>query len=92
MSAKTVSTKFRCQEDFDKVIIIWAFEHKKGLKLYSNRNFDTGVFLYILWNFSEQLFCRTPRSTHYICAMGNSRAIATVEAYLIDTDDIVKIT
>ena len=31
-----------------------------GLQLYSKRDSDTGVFLWILWNFLEHLFHRTP--------------------------------
>ena len=31
-----------------------------GLKLYQKRDPDTGAFLWILWNFWEHLFYRTP--------------------------------
>ena len=39
--------------------IISLLQSCLGLQLYSNRDSDTGVFLWILWNFQEHHFYRT---------------------------------
>ena len=43
-----------------------------SLQLYLKSNSDTGVFLWILWNFQEHLFYRTPlvAASGYICFLG----------------------
>ena len=50
----------------------------QGLQPYSTRDFGTGIFLRILWNFKEHLFYRTP-------LVAASSFIFSIKLFLLNT-------